>query len=352
MICWLFLSIITFILDNLAYEELSDSPIKGKRNSTDKSNGSDKKRSKKNDTSISKTKVKTPINDNDDNDDGNETDEQEIPTIVISKGKNNDKEKSSKATSSSKSKNDESNASISSKSKSKSSIDTSNDKKAKEKAKAYYPTVDYELSASILKTIKDKSDKDKLSIIINDIVSVEKKALESSFKTRKETGQQAILKSMLEVLNLLPSEIESSCPDNVQFVQEKTTNQSEKKEINALSKTLSALQAQSSSLSKYENDIVELFKSYDLWIEPPAHTSNSDNNANVFKEESEQFETLLSDMEKNCQRVLNEANDMSTLMSTARQIQEKLYNTYQKARLIPSVGTSNPKDILKTLQHM
>jgi hypothetical protein len=43
---------------------------------------------------------------------------------------------------------------------------------------------------------------------------------------------------------------------------------------------------------------------------------------------------------------------MSTLMSDARQVQEKLYNTYQKARLVPSVGTSNPKEILKTLQHM
>ena len=156
---------------------------------------------------------------------------------------------------------------------------------------------------------------------------------------------------MLEVLNVLHSELESNCPDNVQFVQEKIINPSNKKELSALSKTLSSLETQSATLSKYENDILELFKSYDLWIEPPTQSNTEDNNNSNAKEESD-FNNLLSDMEKNCQRVLNEANEMSTLMSDARQVQEKLYNTYQKARLVPSVGTSNPKEILKTLQHM
>jgi len=214
--------------------------------------------------------------------------------------------------------------------------------------------VDYELSASLLKNIKDKNDKDKLNSIIKDIVSAEKKALENSFKSRKELGQEAILKSMLEVLNVLPSELESNCPDNVQFVQEKIINPSNKKELSALSKTLSSLETQSATLSKYENDILELFTSYNLWLEPPTNINTQDNNNNSnsnIKEESD-FHNLLSDMEKNCQRVLNEANEMSTLMSDARQVQEKLYNTYQKARLVPSVGTSNPKEILKTLQHM
>jgi len=336
----------------VAYEDLSESPIKGKRNSTDKSSNDNDKKRKKNDTSVNKVKV--PINHDDDDDDGNETDEQEIPTKVIpTKGKSNDKDKSTKGVSATKSK-DDTNTSIASKSKGKTNTtttkdDDNNDKKANEKAKAYYPTVDYELSASVLKNIKDKSDKDKLTIIIKDIVSVEKKALEGSFKSQKEAGQQAMLKSMLEVLNMLPAEIDSSCPDNAQFLQEKVANQSEKKELNSLTKTLSSLQAQSSSLSKYENDISELFKSYDLWLEPPP-SNTDDKSVSVFKEESDQFETLLLDMEKNCQRVLSEATDMTVLMSSARQVQEKLYNTYQRSRLIPTVGTSNPKDILKTLQ--
>jgi len=338
----------------VAYEDLSESPVKGKRNSTDKSsNDNDKKRGKKNDTSVNKVKV--PINHDDDDDDGNETDEQEIPTKVIpTKGKSNDKDKSTKGVAATKSK-DDTNTSIASKSKGKTNTtttkddDDNDDKKANEKTKAYYPTVDYELSASVLKNIKDKSDKDKLTIIIKDIVSVEKKALEGSFKSQKEAGQQATLKSMLEVLNILPGEIDSSCPDNAQFLQEKVANQSEKKELNSLSKALISLQAQSSSLSRYENDITELFKSYDLWLEPPP-SNTDDNSISVFKEESEQFETVLLDMEKNCERVLSEATDMTALMSSARQVQEKLYNTYQRSRLIPSVGTSNPKDILKTLQ--
>ena len=104
--------------------------------------------------------------------------------------------------------------------------------------------------------------------------------------------------------------------------------------------------------SKYENDILELFKSYNLWLEPPTNINTQDNNSNSNIKEESDFHNLLSDMEKNCQRVLNEANEMSTLMSDARQVQEKLYNTYQKARLVPSVGTSNPKESLKTLQHM
>jgi len=157
---------------------------------------------------------------------------------------------------------------------------------------------------------------------------------------------------MLEVLNVLPSELESNCPDNVQFVQEKIINPSNKKELSALSKTLSSLETQSATLSKYENDILELFKSYNLWLEPPTNINTQDNNSNSNIKEESDFHNLLSDMEKNCQRVLNEANEMSTLMSDARQVQEKLYNTYQKARLVPSVGTSNPKEILKTLQHM
>lgn len=230
---------------------------------------------------------------------------------------------------------------------------------AKKTKKSYYPSVEYH---NIRTSPTSSTCKDMLSTLIVDICENEIKQLNKHFDQKilqSNNGKDMILNALTDILNELPKEIKKSCPNDIIFAPEiassfsSSSSSKSKDNDRLLLNKLSALQAQSILLEKYENNIENLCKDYDIWIDRPddilqsQQLSSSASKSNNVSEVSTLFEDQLKTLDNKCNEILLNTAAISTAMTNARAIQGNLYDAYQKARL---PVTDSTKGIMKVLQ--
>ena len=237
--------------------------------------------------------------------------------------------------------------------------------------KSRYPQIAFPLNkiSSFVKTNRGKRTHGEiLDKITVDVCAVEAAGLESYFNNKitnddNHKGRQEVLRVMKEVLDEIPTEVTSNCPEDSTFYPEFVPG--EKTEVAVLNNVLSALKEQTSLMSQYESNISELVTDHGLWINgiPEAdiqaysnQLENNDNGSNANMEETKKsYEEILSDIETTCQGILEDTKQISEVESRAAKTQERLYNSYNKVRFdsaagIPLPDNTDTKDLVKNLQ--
>jgi hypothetical protein len=132
--------------------------------------------------------------------------------------------------------------------------------------KAYYPKINYDpLKSKVLSdsTVNESSHTNILSKLVKEICEIESIGLKEYSDENK--GRESIIAALQEVLSQLPEEILSACNDDMTFLPELSVD--EKEETESLKRTLYILKKQSVELEKYESNISELGRHYNLWID-------------------------------------------------------------------------------------
>lgn len=218
----------------------------------------------------------------------------------------------------------------------------------RDKQKLYYPDVKYDCE----KLSRKGSHKDIFVSLINDVCKVEEHNLVAYFKSIEDhtDNKNKILSSLLEVLNKV-KDVAQECPDDIVFAPEipmKESKLKNKKELDDLLTTLAILQEKSLLLASYESDIERFATDYDIWIDRPSMEGieNKSNEINIDNKNANNFNKLLQNLNNQCQKIIEDTNSITHIMTDSRQRQNKLYDAYQKVR-IPVASTS--KEIIKVL---
>jgi hypothetical protein len=237
--------------------------------------------------------------------------------------------------------------------------------------KSRYPQIAFPLNkiSSFVKANRGKKTHGEiLDKITVDVCAAESTGLESYFNNKVSSddhhkGRQEVLRVMKEVLDEIPTEVTSNCPEDSIFHPEFVPG--EKTEVAVLNNVLNALKEQTALMSQYESDVSELVTDHGLWINgiPEAdiqayssQAENSDNGSNANIEETKKsYEEILTDIETTCQGILEDTKKISEVESQAAKTQERLYNSYNKVRFdsaagIPLPDNTDTKDLVKNLQ--
>ena len=132
--------------------------------------------------------------------------------------------------------------------------------------KAYYPKIDYDpLDSFVIGKYQDPdmSHKDTLVKLVENICANECAGLKQY--SDENNGRKSIIVYLQNILTRLPAEIANATSDSIIFSPELSGD--EKYEIESLEQTVATLRQQSLALEKYDTDISELGKKYDMWID-------------------------------------------------------------------------------------
>jgi len=232
--------------------------------------------------------------------------------------------------------------------------------------KAHYPRIEYDprTSKAIFpsrakspSSAAGKSNKDVLVQLVEEICAVESVGLKE-YSESEHGGRDGIMASLRGVLADVPTRVAEEVDDDIVCLPELTS--AERSDVEALQAMLATLKDQTAELARYEGDVSELGKVYDVWLdsanvekaERPRSSSGSrrgggggsgagsDALINVTAE-TQRYDQLLADIEARCKGLVQDADDAAKVMTDARVAQDELYKTYQNARLKVQLGTKD-----------
>ena len=145
--------------------------------------------------------------------------------------------------------------------------DIANDEAKSNTLKAYYPKINYDPSLSdVIKSLGnengDITHKEILMKLISEICGIESSGLKEYSDENK--GRETLIAALQDLLLRLHDDVAAAVMDTVVFTPELTTD--EKMEVESLERTLAALKQHSLALQRYETDISEVGKKYNIWM--------------------------------------------------------------------------------------
>lgn len=137
-----------------------------------------------------------------------------------------------------------------------------------------------------------------------------------------------MFRTLLNVVDALPEDIENSCSEDVEFLVEGKRVHSE--DVNRLIAARDSLQQQKDKLAELDVKFAEMTDAIDGALTATVEESSSAQGAGEAKKINSRYETLLQNMEKHCDTLIRETNSIATIASSSSSSHQQLYEAYQK----------------------
>lgn len=227
---------------------------------------------------------------------------------------------------------------------------------------SHYPVVDFQISEKLRKDGKSKQSS-KIVDFMQECCDAEKSVLEKELaiaETDGRTNKAQSLAAVVAVLESLPDQIRTACPQDASFIPELSSD--EKLELQSLITSRDMLQKHVEKLSEYEEDVDLLEKDADIWVSSAggeaaadrdaAARANSASEGQVEISSSKQYTEVLDAIDQYCDRMLQATDDGKNVMTLARQRQDLLFETFNKVRMECAADTNAPKDARSLLRQL